>query len=57
MDLRSSNAVKEAIEEAGGKVNRCRVGHSLIKKQMREEDAIFAGELFWTLFFRRKFKI
>ncbi len=45
MDLRSSNSVREAIEEAGGQVHESRVGHSLIKKQMREEGAIFAGEL------------
>jgi len=56
MDLRSSNAVKEVIEEAGGKVNRCRVGHSLIKKQMREQDAIFAGELSGHYFFAENSK-
>ena len=44
-DLRSSNAVKEVMEEAGAKTNRCRVGHSLIKAQMRKEGAVFAGEL------------
>jgi phosphomannomutase len=56
MDLRSSNAVKEVIEEAGGVVNRCRVGHSLIKKQMREEGAIFAGELSGHYFFEENSK-
>jgi len=56
MDLRSSNAVKEVIEEAGGKVNRCRVGHSLIKKQMREQGAIFAGELSGHYFFEENSK-
>ena len=56
MDLRSSNAVKEVIEEAGGKVNRCRVGHSLIKKQMKEEGAIFAGELSGHYFFEENLK-
>lgn len=56
MDLRSSNAVKEVIEEAGGKINRCRVGHSLIKKQMREEGAIFAGELSGHYFFEENSK-
>ncbi|MDO9231524.1 MAG: phosphomannomutase/phosphoglucomutase [bacterium] len=56
MDLRSSNAVKEVIEEAGGKVNRCRVGHSLIKKQMRAEGAIFAGELSGHYFFEANSK-
>lgn len=44
-DLRSSRAVKEVIEENGGKASECRVGHANIKKQMREEGAIFAGEL------------
>ncbi len=56
IDLRSSNAVKEVIEEAGGKVHYCRVGHSLIKKQMREEGAIFAGELSGHYFFEENFK-
>jgi phosphomannomutase len=56
MDLRSSNAVKEVIEEAGGKVHRCRVGHSLIKKQMRNEGAIFAGELSGHYFFEENSK-
>jgi phosphomannomutase len=56
MDLRSSNAVKEVIEEAGGIVHRCRVGHSLIKKQMREEGAIFAGELSGHYFFEENSK-
>jgi phosphomannomutase len=56
MDLRSSNAVKEVIEEAGGKVNRCRVGHSLIKKQMREQGAVFAGELSGHYFFEENSK-
>lgn len=44
-DLRSSRAVKEVIEENGGVARECRVGHAFIKKQMREEGAIFAGEL------------
>jgi phosphomannomutase len=44
-DLRSSWVVKEEIEKAGGKAVMCRVGHGLIKKQMREEGGYFAGEL------------
>jgi len=56
MDLRSSNAVKEVIEEAGGIVHRSRVGHSLIKKQMREDGAIFAGELSGHYFFEENSK-
>jgi len=56
MDLRSSNAVREVIEEAGGKVHNCRVGHSLIKRQMRTEGAIFAGELSGHYFFEENSK-
>lgn len=44
-DLRSSRAVKEIIEENGGRAIECKVGHANIKKQMREDGAIFAGEL------------
>ena len=44
-DLRSSRAVKEIIEENGGTARECKVGHANIKKQMREDGAIFAGEL------------
>lgn len=43
-DLRSSRAVFEAIDEAGGRSAECKVGHANIKKQMREEGAIMAGE-------------
>ena len=51
IDLRSSNAVSEYVQELGGKTHNCRVGHSLIKKQMREEGAVFAGELSGHYFF------
>lgn len=44
-DLRSSWVVKEEIEKAGGEAVMCRVGHGLIKRQMREEGGYFAGEL------------
>ena len=44
-DLRSSKSIKEVIEENGGVALQCQVGHSNIKRQMREENAIFAGEL------------
>lgn len=44
-DLRSSNSVKEVIEECGGVAKECRVGHAFIKQQMAEEHALFAGEL------------
>lgn len=55
-DLRSSMAVKEMIEENGGNAIECRVGHALIKKQMRDENAIFAGELSGHYYFQENFK-
>ncbi|MFC1609036.1 phosphomannomutase/phosphoglucomutase [Patescibacteria group bacterium] len=55
-DLRSSMSVKEVIEENGGVSGECRVGHALIKKQMRDEDAIFAGELSGHYYFQENFK-
>ena len=54
-DLRSSRAVKECIEENGGKAIQCRVGHAFIKNQMRENDAVFAGELSGHYYFKQNF--
>lgn len=54
-DLRSSWAVKEVIEEAGGKPMMSRVGHAFIKAQMREADAVFAGELSGHYYFKDNF--
>jgi len=51
-DLRSSRVVAEEIERCGGVARMCRVGHSFVKAQMREEGAIFAGELSGHLYFR-----
>ncbi len=51
-DLRSSWSVKEEIEKAGGKAVMCRVGHGLIKRQMRNEGGFFAGELSCHYYFR-----
>ena len=51
-DLRSSRATAEAIAEAGGVPEMCRVGHAFIKAQMRDAGAIFAGELSGHFYFR-----
>lgn len=51
-DLRSSRVVREEIEKAGGRALMCRVGHAFIKKQMREENALFAGELSGHFYYR-----
>jgi len=51
-DLRSSRVVAEEVEAAGGRAAMCRVGHSFVKAQMREEGALFAGELSGHTYFR-----
>ena len=54
-DLRSTKMAEEAIAAAGGKPMMSRVGHSFIKQQMRENDAIFAGELSGHYYFKANF--
>jgi phosphomannomutase len=54
-DLRSSKAVREAIEESGGTPLMSRVGHAFIKRQMRDADALFAGELSGHYYFRENY--
>jgi phosphomannomutase len=54
-DLRSSWAVREVISEGGGTPMMSRVGHSFIKQQMREHNAVFAGELSGHYYFRKNF--
>ena len=54
-NLISSRSVPETIERAGGKAIRTRVGHSFIKPQMRENNAIFGGEHSGHFYFRDNF--
>ena len=51
-DLRSSRAVPEEIEKAGGRPYETRVGHSFMKKILRDEDCPFGGELSGHYYFR-----
>jgi len=51
-DLRASWAVPRAIAAAGGTALMSRVGHAFIKHRMREEDALFAGEVSAHYYFR-----
>lgn len=44
-DLRASDAVPDLVTEHGGKAIESRVGHAFIKLRMREESAVFAGEV------------
>lgn len=51
-DLRSSKAVPEIIRESGGVAKECSVGHANIKRQMRDVQAVFAGELSGHYYFK-----
>jgi phosphomannomutase len=51
-DVRASWAVPEAIERAGGQALVNRVGHAFIKQRMREDDAVFGGEVSAHYYFR-----
>jgi phosphomannomutase len=51
-DLRASHAVKDTVERYGGRALMNRVGHAFIKRRMREEDAIFGGEVTGHYYFR-----
>lgn len=50
-DLRSSEIIKETWEAHGATTEMCSVGHALIKKTMKEKDAIFASELSLHLYY------
>jgi phosphomannomutase len=51
-NLISSRSVPEVILEAGGTPVRTRVGHSFIKAEMAEHDAVFGGEHSAHYYFR-----
>jgi phosphomannomutase len=51
-DLRASWAVPETIRRAGGVPLVNRVGHAFIKHRMRQENAVFGGEVSAHYYFR-----
>ncbi|HEX9380342.1 MAG TPA: phosphomannomutase/phosphoglucomutase [Gaiellaceae bacterium] len=51
-DVRASWAVPETIDRAGGVPLVNRVGHAFFKHRMREEDAVFGGEVSGHYYFR-----
>jgi phosphomannomutase len=51
-DVRASWAVPESIERAGGVPLVNRVGHAFFKHRMREEGAVFGGEVSGHYYFR-----
>jgi phosphomannomutase len=54
-DVRASYAVKDVVGRFGGKALMNRVGHAFIKRRMREDDAIFGGEVTGHYYFRDNF--
>jgi phosphomannomutase len=51
-DLRASHAVKDMVTKYGGRALMNRVGHAFIKQRMRDEDAVFGGEVTGHYYFR-----
>jgi phosphomannomutase len=51
-DVRASRAVPDTVERLGGRALINRVGHAFFKTRMREEDAIFGGEVSGHYYFR-----
>jgi phosphomannomutase len=51
-DVRGSRAVPDRIAAAGGTALMHRVGHAFIKRRMRDEGAVFGGEVSGHFYFR-----
>ena len=54
-DLRSSWIVKEQIQKCGGQPRRERVGHSFMKKTLKDTKGVFGGELSGHFYYRDNF--
>ncbi|HUR84357.1 MAG TPA: phosphomannomutase/phosphoglucomutase [Solirubrobacteraceae bacterium] len=51
-DVRASRAVADSVERAGGTAHPNRVGHAFFKTRMRDEGAMFGGEVSGHYYFR-----
>jgi phosphomannomutase len=51
-DVRASRAVADTVERGGGRALMNRVGHAFFKSRMREENAVFGGEVSGHYYFR-----
>ncbi len=51
-DVRASRAVADTVERAGGRALMNRVGHAFFKTRMRDEHAVFGGEVSGHYYFR-----
>jgi len=54
-DLRSTRALREEIEKHGGVPHREKVGHSHMKRALRETNAPFGGELSGHTYYRENY--
>ena len=54
-DVRASHAVRDTVAAHGGRALMNRVGHAFFKKRMREENAVFGGEVTGHYYFRENF--
>ncbi len=54
-EVKSSKTLFDGIEKLGGIPIMSAVGHSLIKKKLREENALFAGEMSGHMFFNDRY--
>ncbi|MEA2191327.1 MAG: phosphomannomutase, partial [Solirubrobacteraceae bacterium] len=50
--MRASRAVADTVQEAGGTPHPNRVGHAFFKTRMRDEGAMFGGEVSGHYYFR-----
>jgi len=51
-DVRASRAVADTVAQAGGSAHPNRVGHAFFKTRMRDEGAMFGGEVSGHYYFR-----
>ena len=54
-DLRASHAIRDVAARYGGRSLMNRVGHAFFKRRMREENAVFGGEVTGHYYFRDNF--
>ena len=54
-EVKCSKTLYEDIEKRGGKAIMWKTGHSLIKKKMKEVDAVLAGEMSGHMFFADRY--
>ncbi len=54
-DVKCSQGLEEMIEQMGGKPIMHKTGHSLLKRKMKEENALLAGEMSGHMFFKENY--